>query len=290
MARLLDERLMRALSRLRLDAKAPALGLYKGESESARRGSSVEFREYREYEPGDDYRHIDWNIYARLDRLVVKLFSEERNRGLDLLVDTSTSMAMGSPRKDEYAQGLAAALGFVALYGGDEVRIGALASSLTWHSPWQRGRERLPSLLRALGRLETGGLSELAQALRERGARVRSELTVLISDLLTPGWDEALDALAHSGGASVLIQLMSPEDRRPGLGGAYQLIDAETGEALEAHLDDDALAAYERVVEGFLDEVRRRAHQLGIACFQVETSYPLADLLLKSFRKGGLLR
>lgn len=290
MARLLDARLMQVLARLRLDGRMPALGLHQGENKSARRGSSVEFREYREYEPGDDFRHIDWNIYARLDRLVVKRFSEERNRRLDLLIDTSSSMAMGNPRKDGYALRLAAALGFVALHGGDEVRVGAVASSLKWHTPRQRGRDRLAALLRDLGRLETGGLSELARALRQRRERARSELTVLISDLLTPGWEEAVEALGHSGGASVLVQLLSPEDLEPGLAGAHQLIDAETGETLEVHLSDEALAAYGRAVEAFLDAVRRRAHAAGIACFQVETSSPLADLLLRTLRRGGLLR
>ncbi len=281
---------MRILSRLRFDPRAPALGLYKGESRSSRLGFGGEFREYREYEPGDDYRHVDWNIYARFDRLVVKRFAEERSRSIDLLIDASASMKTGRPPKDEYALKLAAALGFVALHGGDDVRVGTLASDPRWLGPRLRGRERLPSLLRGLGRVEFGGLSELAQGLRGSGGRPRGELTVLISDLLTPGWEEALDALGRSRGAAVLVHLLSPDELHPSLSGAYELVDAESGETLEMHVDSDALAAYEQALLRFLEEVRRRARQLDIAYFQVSTALPVRDLLAGEMRRGGLLR
>lgn len=290
MARLLEEGLMRILSRLRFDPRAPALGLYKGESRSARLGAGGEFREYREYEPGDDYRHVDWNIYARLDRLVVKRFAEERNRSIDLFIDTSASMAAGRPPKGEYALKLAAAFGFVALCGGDDVRVGTLASEQQWLGPRRRGRERLPGLLRGLGSVEFGGLSELAQGLRESRTASHGELTILISDLLTPGWEEALDALGRRRGAAALIHLLSPDELRPDLSGAHELIDAESGEIVELHVGSDALAAYAQALSGFLEEVRRRTRQRGIAYFQVSTSIPVRDLLTGELRRGGLLR
>ena len=291
MSSLLSPELIRILSRLRLDAPPRTTGSYKGESRSSSRGASVEFQDYREYEPGDDYRHIDWSIYNRLDRLFVKMFAEERNRGLLLLLDASASMQLGSPSKADYARRLAAALGYVALWRGDEVRQAEVTTRLSWRTPWLRGRQRLRPFLGQLEETATRGLTALADALRTLPPRQgQGRVIVLISDLLDPSWEAALTALSRSRGTPVLLHLLAPEDWAPLDRGAFELVDAETGERLAVTLDDEAVRVYMETVQRWMQEVRERCSKLGIACYQLDTSYSLEELLLADLREGGLLR
>lgn len=288
---LLSPELIRALSRLRLDAPLRATATYKGESRSRSRGTSVEFQDYREYEPGDDYRHIDWSIYNRLDRLFVKVFTEERNRSLVVLVDTSASMRIGAPSKETYARQLAAALSYVALWRGDEARYAEVTTRIAWRTPWMRGRHRLRQLFAGLGNSASSGTTGLSEALRTLSRKEgQSRIAVLISDLLDASWEEALAALGRFSGSPVLVHVLAPEDWAPQDRGALELIDTETGERHAVRLDDEAAHVYTGIAREWMRGVRERCSRLGIACYQLDTSYPLEELLLTSFREGGLLR
>lgn len=292
MASLLHPEFIRALSRLSLRAPTAVQGHHRGESRSLNRGSSVEFRDYREYEPGDDYRYIDWNIYTRLDRLFVKVFTEERNRGLVVLLDTSESMQIGEPPKELYARRLAAALGYIALWRGDEVKQAAVTTALNWQSPWWRGRHRIRTLLEQLGKMQSGGPTHLERALRtlslERQGRGR--IAVLVSDLLDPGWETALATLARWRGSAVLVHVLAPADWDPKERGQLELVDSESAQRLVVSVDDEAAQIYAREARRWMRDVRERCAKLGIACYQVDTSFPLEQLLLSNFREGGLLR
>lgn len=292
MPSLLSPELVRALSRLRLRAPTAVQGYHKGESRSLSRGSSVEFSDYREYEPGDDYRYIDWNIYARLDRLFVKVFTEERNRSLLLLRDTTDSMRLGDPPKELYARRLAAALGYVALWRGDEVKHAQVSTRLEWRSSWWRGRHRIRPLMEQLEQGGTQGLTSLRDALKSLSSERQGQgrVAVLISDLLDPHWESALSTLARWRGSAVLVHLLAPSDWEPAERGELELIDAETGRRLVVSVDDEAAGMYASVARSWMQEVRERCAQLGIACYQLDTSYPLEQLLLFNFREGGLLR
>ena len=288
---LLGADLMASLSRLRLSFARLAPSRDLGDRRSSKRGSSVEFSDYREYEPGDDFRHIDWNIYARLDRLFVRLFAEEQNQSVTVLLDASASMQTGAPPKIEYGKRVAAAVGFVALWSGDLARLGTAAASLAWQMPRRRGRRQAGELFRTLERLQPRGETRLADALQALGSlREQADAVVLISDLLDPTWPQAIGLLGRRRGASVLIHLLAPEDWDPGYVGEYELVDAETGERLELELDGPVGAAYRRAALEWLTAVRARAHEAGVACFQLDTSLPLENLLLREMRKGGLLR
>lgn len=292
MSTLLSPELIRALSRLSLRAPTAVQGYHRGESRSLSRGSSVEFSDYREYEPGDDYRYIDWNIYTRLDRLFVKVFTEERNRSLLLLRDTSASMQIGDPPKELYARQLAAALGYVALWRGDEVKHAEVTTQLTWRSSWWRGRHRVRLLMDQLEREQTGGPTRLKDALRplsmERQGRGR--VAVLISDLLDSDWESALATLSRWRGSAVLVHLLAPADWNPPERGELELVDAESGHRLVVSVDDEAAGIFSDVARGWMQDVRDCCNRLGIACYQLDTSYPLEQLLISNFREGGLLR
>ncbi len=144
---LLPPDLMAQLERLELVTRKVFRGRMKGERRSKRKGQSVEFADFRAYAPGDDLRSLDWNLYARLDRLIVKLFLEEEDLHFYVLVDASRSMDFGEPTKLEYAKQLAAALGFIGLVRTDRVRIETLSQSLREHGPVLRGRKSVWRML-----------------------------------------------------------------------------------------------------------------------------------------------
>lgn len=292
---LLGDRLWQTLSRLRLATRTPARGMHQGENRSASQGSSVEFYDYRGYEPGDDYRSIDWNIYHRLGKLLIKVFAEERSRLVHLLLDASASMKMGDPPKEEYGRRIVAALGFVALSGGDEMQSAAIAEELTWRTPPLRGRRRVQALIESLERGEARGVTHLARPLRtlarwsRRSGRRPPDLTILISDLFDPEWRDALEALARRPGETCLIQLLSPDDWRPTGEGSFHIVDEETGDTLDLVVDGHALDVYAQVANDWLAEVRQACVELKVAHYVLDTTFPVDELLLRSFREGGLL-
>ncbi len=292
MAALLSPKLLKTLARLRLHSPTYVSSSHRGESRSRRRGSSVEFSDYREYEPGDDFRHIDWNIYHRLDRLFVRLYTEEQSRSLNVLVDTSESMNFGNPPKVEYAKRVGAALSYVALWSGDEARVGSAAAALTWKTPRWRGRHRAPALFSALDNLTAAGLTDLTAAMVHlaRSKQPPGNVTVLISDLLDPNWESALNALAGLRGSPVLIHLLDAPDLVPAIVGEVELIDSETGERFTISVDPAVLDSFRTKAAEWAARVREQCLKLGIGCYQLDTSFDIEAFVLGTLREGGLIR
>ncbi len=290
---LLESQLMHKLDRLRFQAGRAALRAARaGEHRSTLRGASVEFADYREYQPGDDYRYIDWNIYSRLDRLFIKLFVEERSLRVELLVDASRSMGFGDPAKLTYALRVAAGLGYIALHGGEQLAVAAVSSGQLKVLPSLGGREQLGRLLAGLEAVQPEGETGLSEALtRFASQRPQPALTVLVSDLLDPaGVEQGLHALAASGRQLVVIHLLAPEELAPVESGLVQWVDAETGERLVLTVDPFVLEAYQQALNEWADGLRRFCLRRRIAYFPVSTALPLEDLFLRHLRRGGLLR
>lgn len=289
--RLLAPKLLVSLARLRFRLPSIRPGTDQGDRRSWKHGSSVEFSDYREYGPGDDFRHIDWNIYTRLDRLFVKLFIEEQNQYVNVLVDTSASMQQGNPSKIEYAARLAAAFSYVALSGGDHTRLGSASTELAWRTPRRRGRRQAHEIFRAVRDLKTGGLTQLSKALQTfGGVRERADLTILISDLFDPDWMQAVATLGYRAERSVLIHLLAPEDWNPWLIGEYELNDVESGDRILIELDASAMAVYRQRALNWIEEIRAHAATCGVACYHLDTTRPIDDFILNSLRRGGLLQ
>src|SRR5580765_8137468 len=182
---LLDPLFLHKLEQLELVSGKIFLGRIKGERRSKRKGQSVEFADYRNYVVGDDLRFLDWNLYARLDKLFLRLFMEEEDRHVYLLVDNSLSMDFGAPTKLHYAKQIAAALGFIGLVNLDRVVIEAFNDRLTQTMPAVRGRRSLWRLLDFLRKVEPAGPSDLRQALRTFSLKSSGKgIVVLLSDLM----------------------------------------------------------------------------------------------------------
>ena len=284
---LLDPRLLARLEALQLGTRRRLAGHLAGEHRSPRHGSSLDFADYRDYHPGDDFRRIDYHLYARLDVLLLRLFEAEDEVQLRLLVDTSGSMATGG--KLAQAARVAAALGFVALVRRDPVTLHTFP--LDRPAPRFTGRAAASALFAALGRLQPGGETRFAPAVTHLLSRPGPPgLTVVCSDLLTPDWEAGLARLPARGADLVVVHVLAPEDLRPELVGDMDLIDAEHGGRVAVSLSPEAVDAYARMASDWVDEVAARCRRAGAAYVRVMAGDDLEPLLLGTWRQSGVLR
>src|SRR4051794_28217598 len=224
---LLAPEFLARLEQLELVSRKIFLGRMKGERRSKKKGQSVEFADYRNYVVGDDLRHLDWNLYARLDRLFIRLFMEEEDLHFYVLLDNSLSMDFGTPSKLHYARQVAAALGFIGLVNMDRVVIEAFNDRLTQRMPAMRGRRSLWRMLDYLAKIEPAGPSDLRQALRAFSMQCSGKgIVVLLSDLMDKGgYEEALRYLVARQLDIYVIQILSQEEIDPEIVGDLRLVD-----------------------------------------------------------------
>src|SRR5437868_2462447 len=226
---LLDGAFARRLERLQLVSRKRLVGQGQGDRRSRRKGSSLEFADYRHYVEGDDPARVDWNIYSRTDTLFVRLYEEEEVLNVHLLVDASRSMDWGDPSKLRYARRVAAALGYVALNASNRLHVWPLNASAAAYGPaW--GRVRAGAMLTFVEDFRPSQTStpvvfgaapnppDLEQSLATFTSRAGG-LVMLVSDLLSPTWEKALSRLAARSGEVVVLHTLSPQELRPTLGG-----------------------------------------------------------------------
>ena len=291
-APLLDPGFLQQLDTLGLLSRRRVRGVQRGERRSTARGRGVEFDDYRAYQLGDDYRYIDWNVVSRLDRLFVKMFSEEEDLDVQLMVDTSRSMAAGRPSKLLLAKQLAAAIGYIGLVNLDRVGVSAFTSTVGSRLDRLRGRARAFDLLEFLNGLEPSGETDLGLAMRQQlAASHRRGLLILLSDLLDPhGYERALLLARHRRFQTFLIHVLADEELAPSLAGDLRLVDVETGRAVEVTVDADALRAYAETRDAFFHGIERFCFRHGIDYLRTATSVPVETLVLRWLRQGGLLQ
>ncbi len=285
---LLEPAFLEKLERLRLVARRRARGAV-GERRSRALGRGVEFSDHRAYQVGDDWRYVDWSIYARLDRLFVKLFEEEEESDVHLLVDASASMRFGNPPKLEYAKRLAAALGYVALAGGDRVGAAAVHGDAVRTLPPRRGRAHAHHLFRFLESEQAYGLTDLEEAVRRFVPRRRG-VVVALGDLLDPkGFQPFLRRLRHAGLEVFVVHLLAEEDLTPPNEGELRVVDAESGESVDVTVDARLVQEFVAQRDSFLEEVRTFCARHGMAYVRATTQIPVEDLVLRYLRRAGLV-
>lgn len=295
-SRLLDADFLKKLERVSVTAKRPFPGSRKGEKRSTRHGSSIEFADYREYATGDDLRYVDWKAYARLERLFLKLFMEEEDLSIHLLLDASQSMAYsgatGALTKFDYARKIAAALGYVGLVRYDRVGISAFGQALGRRVPMFRSRNAVPQLFSYLEQTVPGGATDFTRALQNYAQRTSSApgVCVVLSDFLDPNWEKGIRALLARRFQVVLLQILDPEEVEPTLLGDLRLVDAETGESREVSITPQVLGRYRAALATFCEQLSDAANRQGMDYLRATTDAPFEDLLLKTLRGTGLLR
>jgi uncharacterized protein (DUF58 family) len=290
--RLFDEAFLRKLERLALLSRRAMAGQLQGERRSPKRGQSVEFADYRPYAAGDDFRRIDWNAYARLERFFIKLFVEEEDLTVHLLVDSSRSMGWGDPSKLWYAARAAGALGYIALTGLDRVTIQLLGGGTANGSfPARRGRQQAMALFSFLQSLGAGEATALAPRLRAyAAAALQPGPLVLLSDLLDDGWSEGLGALAARGFEVTVLHILAPEEIDPPLTGDLRLIDVEDGTEVEITADYETLERYRNGLSAWQAELRGFCAAREMRYVPVVTSLPFEELLFAVLRRTSVLK
>ncbi len=288
---LLEPEFIARLERLTLLSRRLYRSGLRGERRSGTLGRGVEFADYRSYQVGDDFRYIDWNIFSRLDRLFVKLFSEEEDITVHLFLDVSRSMGWGQPPKLQYAARVAAALGYIGLANLDRVGAVAFADRPVRVLAPRRGRGGALVLFQFLTGLVAEGPSDLAAALRAYALRTRRRgLLVIISDLLLPGgFAEGLRLAHYHRFEPYVIHLLADEELHPRLEGDLRLVDSETGRAVEITLDGAALDAHGRARDRYLTELEQFCLRHQVEYLRATTSVPFDDLVLRYLRVGGLI-
>jgi uncharacterized protein (DUF58 family) len=326
---LFDAAFMRKLEKLSLVSRKLKMGRLKGERRSPRRGQSVEFADYRNYTHGDDLRRVDWNAYARLERLFIKLFLEEEDLTVHILLDASKSMDWGDPEEVElisplapldsvqregvpqlplaqsgasklhlnkfaYAKRTAAALGYIALSNLDRLALATFGGAGLQKQSIARGKGHAVSLLRQIAATRAEGSSDVTAALKAYAAQARFPgLLFVLSDCLTEdGGTEGLSALQAAGHEVNLIHILSPAEVHPELAlvGDLRLRDVETGATEEVSIDGALLDQYRQRYESWQGGIERFCRKRGIPYTLVTTDQPFEDLILQYLRKQGILK
>jgi uncharacterized protein (DUF58 family) len=287
-----DGTFLRRLERLAIINRRPVPGPTAGPRRSPRRGSSVEFADFREYSPGDDFRRIDWNTYARLDRLFLRLYVAEEVTTLSLLIDRSRSMTFGDPTKLLTAARLAAVLSFIALHGYDRVAVAGWGGRLDRYAPPLGGKTSIPEVWRSIAAtIETVDEATDFAALRAVTHLHRGPgLCVVLTDLLTEtDWRSGIRALRAAGQEVSLIQILAPAEIDPPVRGDWRLRDAETSAEVEITASPRVLKRYLEELQAYQTEIRDFCRKQNVAYILLPSDVSIQDMAMRAVREGGLV-
>lgn len=298
MPALLEPAFLARLEKLRILSRRTRTRTGPGQHQGLRHGQSQEFSEHRDYVPGDDFRHLDWNAVGRLEKLFVKLFVEELELTLALLLDASASMACAGPgsqaatSKFDFGRRLAAALAYLTLCSGNRAALGLLRDRLVRCQGPVRGRSSAVRLFRFLEEAAPGGTTGLSPALRHFGARqTRPGVVVVISDFLEEDAGlEGLRFLRYQKNDLFCLQVLDPAEIEPSLTGDFRLVDAEEGSAREVSLSGALLRAYRQALQDHCRRLEDWCRDHGCVYVRAPAEADLESLLLAILRRGGLLR
>ncbi len=273
---MLDRKFYDTLSRLRLGMAHKSSMNMSGNRKSTQKGLSAEFSDFREYMPGDDLRRMDWNVYARLDKLYIREYMEEKEAVVSVLIDTSASMDYGAASKAELARDLAAVAAYLALCNMDRLRLydmKDMGRGLTVSG----GKNGFSKVLRWLEKRDFSGQVDMLEAVRKM-PRCGPGVAVIISDFLHPGmldekaadYEKLLKYLQYCRQRPVVLHTMAPEELHVTLEGALNLIDAENQTRLRLTVDAKVIDNYER-------ELRRLMERMKKGCSAGGGTYVLCD-------------
>lgn len=288
---LFDKDFLRTLEYLELIARRLVFGREHAQRMSSRRGASIEFRDFREYSPGDDPRTVDWSVYARLGELVVKLYRQEQELDLWVLLDRSASMSFGEPDKFQYAQRLAAALAYIGMCNMDSASVLPMAQTLERGFVRMRGRGAIFRLLDDIAAIRPGGTTDLEASVRGLISRTRRPgLVVLISDFYgLQGAQRAINQLRFFKHQIYAIQVVSPWELDPPIRGEHRLVDVESQDQSDLVITDGLLRRYRQAFDDFSVQLRRYCLRYSIGCSLAPTNTPFDEFLTAVLQRGGLV-
>ena len=288
---LLDPTFMARLDQLDVMSRKMLAGKMKGERRSKRRGQSVEFADYRNYTIGDDLRFIDWNIYARLDKLFLKLFLEEEDLSLYILLDVSKSCDFGEPSKARYMKQVAAALGYIGLVNYNRVSVVAMADGVVAETGAIRGRRRVAQMLDFISKLQPTGTSHMAEACKRFALAHRHKgVCVVLSDFFDKGgYENGLRYVAGGKYDLFAVQCLAPQEIEPDLQGDLKLRDMEDDDMAEVSITQPLIKQYKANLNAYCLSLKDYVTRRGGTYLFTSTSVPFDTLVLNYLRERGLL-
>lgn len=292
---LLTSELIARLDPLDLSSKRVFFGKLKGERRSKKRGQSVEFADHRQYVSGDDTRHIDWNLYARLDQLFLKLFLEEEDLSLHIVIDASLSADCGEPNKFLFMQKAAMAMGYVGLVNLNRVTamaIGDVEGGVLSSIRDLRGRRRTHDLARWLCSLTPSGTTRFKEATERIASSRRGKGVMLVfSDFFfKEGFEDGLRRLVGNGYDVYCIQVLSPQEVDPSLVGDLRLKDVEDGDTAEVTISAPLLKKYKQTLAAYCAELGTFCRQRDMQLITIRSDTPVDVLVLDYLRKKGVVK
>ncbi|MCG3137689.1 MAG: hypothetical protein HJJLKODD_01538 [Phycisphaerae bacterium] len=290
---LLDAQMMARLEQLEITTRKIFKGSMKGERRSKRRGESVEFADFRNYVAGDDLRFLDWNIYARLDKLFLKLFLEEEDLHVSILLDCSRSMDWGQPvTKGLYAKRVAAALAYIGLCNYDRMSVFAYNDGLAYEMAGMRGKRQTPLLMDYLQAIPLEGGSHLANACKHFAVRhPQRGILVILSDFLDKnGYELGLRYLLGRDLDLYLIQILAPDELEPPFIGDLKLKDVEDNDLAEITVTRALINRYKQNVRSYCEGLKNYCSRRGVSYLFASTDVAFDQLVLSYLRRRGLLK
>jgi uncharacterized protein (DUF58 family) len=291
-SQLFTEEFLKKLEYLQVVSRKVFSGASRADRRTRKVGSGIEFADHRKYSRGDDFRYIDWNVYGRVDKLLLRLFEEEEDLHIYVLIDCSESMLIGDPLKLHYAMQVGAALAYIGLANLDRVALMPFSDTLKGRLPPARGKNRIFKVFEFLRNVPAGGATNLGETLKGFvHQNKRRGLAVIISDFYDPkGFEEGINTLRYNKFEPFVLQIYDEREANPALHGDLTLVDCETGEAKEVTVSRSLLEAYKREHEKYMNELSAFCTKRALPYFRTHTGFPFDELVLKIFREGGFLR
>lgn len=251
----------------------------------------MEFADYRDYSVGDDFRRVDWNVYARLERLFLKLFVEEEDLHVYILLDSSKSMDFGNPTKLLYGKRIAAALSYIALCNFDRVGMTAMSNGTAATLQPKRGKGSALSIFRYLESVHSSGFTRMSDSIRDFSLRTSQPgLVIVISDFFDPESCDALNALLARKFEVMVIHLLDQEEVEPSMIGDVMLIDSENGGRREVTVSPSLLKRYKQRFAQFCSKIEEYCARHGCSYIRVTNETPFEELMLSYLRERGAVK
>jgi uncharacterized protein (DUF58 family) len=289
---LFDDDFQRKLEYLALVSRRVFAGRIRAERRTKKSGSGVEFADHRDYQPGDDFRYLDWNVYQRFERLLVRLYEEEEDLAIYFILDTSASMGFGNAMKLKYAKKVVAALAYVGLANLDRVSIATTSDRVMERMQETRGKARIFKAFRFLRSVECEGTTDLGDAMKTFVAQhKRRGLAVLVSDLYDPrGFENGINVLRYNKFDPFVVHVVDPAEGKPKLNGDVLVYDCETGDEREVTVTAKVLERFNHAHTQYLSEIDRFCATRQVPYVTASVDIPFDELILRVFRRGGFLR
>lgn len=284
---LIDSQLIKKLERLSLNSNLVLDKGFMGGRKSNAKGASVEFSDFREYTEGDDFRKIDWNAYARFEKLFIKLFTEEREASVNIFLDSTKSMDFGEPRKSFIASQIAASIGYVSILNMDRVSIYTTSNDRLDFLENINGKNLFRRLLSYIETIDFKETKDIFSLINKRP--FKKGISIIISDLFTDNFQETIKYLSYMNQNIIVIHILSKEELKPGYSGDIRFIDSETQEAKDVSITPETSKAYQNTLDSFLSDIKETCNKYG-AFYSLVSNNDIEDIIFNNLVNTGILR